>query len=46
MIGVPGHGKDIVDGINAFDKRYVNDKICIVGTPETDECKKGYSFIQ
>ena len=23
MIGSPGHGKDVVDGINACDKRYL-----------------------
>ena len=23
MIGVPGHEKDVVDGINACDKRYL-----------------------
>ena len=22
MIGTPGHGKDVIDGINACDKRY------------------------
>ena len=26
MIGAPGHGKDVVDGINAFDKRYLMGK--------------------
>ena len=26
MIGAPGHGKDVVDGINACDKRYLMGK--------------------
>ena len=40
MIGAPGHGKDIVDAINAYDKRYLQEKMCMVGTPEGDDCKK------
>ena len=26
MIGAPGHGKDVVDGINACDKRFLMGK--------------------
>ena len=26
MIGAPGHGKDVVDGINACDKKYLMGK--------------------
>jgi len=26
MIGDPGYGKDVVDGINACDKRYIMGK--------------------
>ena len=26
MIGAPGHGKDVVDGINACDNRYMMGK--------------------
>ena len=26
MIGAPGHGKDVIDGINAGDKRYIMGK--------------------
>ena len=40
MIGIPGHEKDIVDAINACDKRYLKDKMCMVGTPEADDCKQ------
>ena len=40
MIGTPGHGKDIVDTINACDKRYLKEEIYMVGTPEADDYKK------
>ena len=36
MIGDPGYGKDVVDGINACDKRYLIAKMCMIGTPEAD----------
>jgi hypothetical protein len=35
-IGAPGHGKDIVDGINATDKTYLASKMCLPGTPEAN----------
>ena len=37
MIGTPGHGKDLVDGINASDKRYLKGKRCMIGTLEADD---------
>ena len=40
MIGAPGHGKDIVDAINACDKRYLKEKMCMIGTPEAEDSKK------
>ena len=40
MIGAPGHSKDIVDAINACDKRYLKEKMCIIGTPEADDSTK------
>ena len=40
MIGALGHGKDIVDAINACDRRYLKEKMCMVGTSEADDCKK------
>ena len=40
MIGVTGHVKDIVDAINSCDKRYLKEKMCMVGTLEADDCKK------
>ena len=33
MISAPSHGKDLVDGINASEKRYWMGKICTIGTP-------------
>ena len=29
-----------MDAIDACDKIYLKEKMCIVGTPETDDCKK------
>ena len=57
MIGAPDHDKDIVDGINESDKRYLKGKMCMIGTPEVDNCSKRikahsmignahYSFVQ
>ena len=40
MIGAPGHGKDIVDAINACEKRYLKEKMCMAGTPEADDYNK------
>ena len=40
MIGAPGHGKDIVDTINTCDKRYLKEKMYIIGTPEADDSTK------
>ena len=40
MISAPGHGKDIVDTINACDKRYLKEKMCMIGTPESEDSTK------
>ena len=40
MIGAPGCGKNLLDGINAIDKRYVKGKMCMIGTPRVDDCSK------
>ena len=29
-----------MDAINACDKKYLKEKMCIVGTPEAEDCKK------
>ena len=39
-IGAPGHGKDIVDGINAIDKEFLRSKMCMIGTPEASDGNK------
>ena len=55
MIGAPDHGKDIVDGINASDKRYWKGKMYMIKTLEADNysdrikahsmiCNAHYSF--
>jgi hypothetical protein len=33
-VGAPGHGKDIVDGLNTADKRYLIMKMRMIGLPE------------
>ena len=40
MIGTPEHGKDIVDAINACDRQYLKEKMCMIGTPEADDSTK------
>jgi hypothetical protein len=39
-IGAPGHGKDIVDGLNATDKIYLRKMMCMIGTPEANDGEK------
>jgi hypothetical protein len=36
-VGAPGHGKDEVDGLNAVDKRFINEKMALIITPEENE---------
>ena len=31
MVGAPGHGKYIVNTVNAYDTQYLRSKICMVG---------------
>ena len=33
-VGAPGHGKDQVDRLNAVDKRFINEKMALIITPE------------
>ena len=40
MISLPGHRKDIVDGINGCDKSYLKKKMCMVGTSKVDDSNK------
>ena len=37
MIGAPGHRKDMIDGINACDNRYLMVKMCTIVTTEADD---------
>ena len=36
-IGAPGHGKDIIDGLNATEKRFLAQKMTMIGMPEANE---------
>ena len=36
QVGAPGHGKDIIDGINAVDKNYIAKGFCMTNTPEAN----------
>ena len=38
MIGAPGHGKDVVDALNATTKKYIKQKMRMVSNPGSDEC--------
>jgi hypothetical protein len=38
MIGAPGHGKDVVDALNATTKKYIKQKMLMVSNPGSDEC--------
>ena len=40
MIGAPGYGKDIVDVINACDKRYLKEKMRMIENPQADDSTK------
>ena len=37
IVGVLGYWKDIVDAINACDKRYMKENMCLIGTSEADD---------
>ena len=37
MFGAPGYSKDVVDVINACDRRYLMRKIYIIGTLNLDD---------
>jgi hypothetical protein len=39
-IGAPGHGKDIVDGLNATGKLFLQGKMCLIGLPEANDSSK------
>ena len=37
MIGAPGHGKDVVDALNATTKKYIKQKMRMVSNPGSDK---------
>jgi hypothetical protein len=39
-IGAPGHGKDIVDSLNATNKMYLKKEMCMIGTPKSNDTQK------
>ena len=38
-VGAPGHGKDVVDGLNAVDKRYLKQCMFRLLHPEQKRCE-------
>mmetsp|Transcript_39227 Transcript_39227/g.95297 ORF Transcript_39227/g.95297 Transcript_39227/m.95297 type:complete len:477 (-) Transcript_39227:173-1603(-) len=40
-IGAPGHGKEVVDGLNAVDKRYLTVNMRFIHHPEVDDDNQG-----
>jgi hypothetical protein len=36
QVGAPGHGKDIIDGVNAVDKNYISKCFCMTDMPEAN----------
>ena len=43
QVGAPGHGKDIIDGVNAVDKKYIAKCFCMTNTPEATNAAKRIS---
>jgi hypothetical protein len=39
-IGAPGHGKDVVEGLNAINKRYLSGNMCLIGATELNDSDK------
>ena len=39
-IGDPGHGKDLVDGLNSTEKCFIRGKMCLIGSPEANDGEK------
>ena len=48
-ICAPGHEKDIVDGLNAVMKCFLQKQFCMIGTPEADNYEeriKAHSMVK
>ena len=43
-IGAPGHGKDVVDGLNAADKRYLRKAILRADHPEANSTSNSINW--
>ena len=43
-VGAPGHGKDVVDGLNAVDKRYLRKAMLRAGHPEADSTSNSINW--
>ena len=39
-VSAPGHGRDLVDGLNAVDKTYLRQMMCMIGVPEANDGEK------
>jgi hypothetical protein len=40
-IGAPGHGKDVVDALNAVDKEFLKKMMCRISVPDEDQTNVG-----
>ena len=40
-IGAPGHGKDVVDALNAVDKEFLKKMMCRIAAPDEDQSTIG-----
>ena len=48
-VGAPGHGKSIIDGLNAVDKHYLRKVMCMSGSTKSDDLEirmKMYAITQ
>ena len=43
-VGAPGHGKDVVDGLNAVDKRYLKQCMFRLLNPEQKRCENKMEY--
>jgi hypothetical protein len=44
MIGAPGHGKDVVDALNATTKKFIKQKMCMLSNPGNERETESTSF--
>jgi hypothetical protein len=41
VTGAPGHGKDVVDALNAVDKEFLKKMMCWISVPDEDPTDVG-----